>query len=146
MLFFEEEITTSFAKLVTDVTVEQCMKCNEIGIEDSKLTLGPLEPKDPAKPPAFLHLTDTSQGTFTNACKLPRTVTLGGYEYKHTMVVQYKSDKCAHFNALMNLDGQWLRYDGIDYSLKNDFFSMAKPRDFAHGSFRVDSLVYTINK
>jgi hypothetical protein len=131
MLTYAKDIEMSFAKMVTDRTVEQCMKCHKIGIEDSKVNFGPLEPKDPQKPPALLHLTDTSQSTFANVCILPRAVKIGDNEYHQTMVVQYKSDKGGHFNALINLDREWLKYDSIDQSLKDDFIQIARPRDFA---------------
>ncbi len=45
----KEDLKTSFANLVTEETEEECMKCHEIGIEDSRLKLSPLQPKDPKK-------------------------------------------------------------------------------------------------
>jgi hypothetical protein len=50
-----------------------------------------------------------------------------------------------HFNAFMNLDGQWMKYDGIDLSYKDEFINIARPRDFANNDFKADSVVYTIN-
>ncbi len=146
MLTYATDIEMSFAKMVTDRTVEQCMKCHKIGIEDSKVNFGPLEPKDPQKPPAFLHITNASDSTFTEVCELPNAVKLGDNQYNQTMVVQYKGGKGGHFNALINLDGEWLQYDGIDRSFKDDFIQIARPRDFANNDWRVDSVVYTIKK
>jgi hypothetical protein len=146
MLFvFGEALETCFGNLVTDPTEEQCMPCHEIGIEDSRLKLSPLQPKDEDKPPAFLHISNWTKNTFSDMCKLPRTVKIGQHEYKQTMVVQYKATMGGHFNAFMNLDGQWMKYDGIDLSYKDEFINIARPRDFANNDFKADSVVYTIN-
>jgi hypothetical protein len=61
------------------------------------------------------------------------------------MVVQYKAAMGGHFNAFINIDGQWLKYDGIDLSYKDEFISIVRPRDFANDDWKADSVVYTIN-
>jgi len=147
MLFdFNISLETSFANLVTEETQEQCMKCHDIGIEDSKLKVGPLQPMDEQKPPAFLHITNWTNNTFSDICsKLPPTVKIGRHDYKKSMVVQFKEAMGGHFNAFINLDGQWMKYDGIDLTYKDEFINIARPRDFANDDWRTDSVVYTIN-
>jgi len=59
------------------------------------------------------------------------------------MVVQHKHTGGGHFNALINLDGRWLKYDGLDHT-GDGFIKIARPRDFADNAFRTDSVTYTI--
>jgi hypothetical protein len=110
-----------------------------------EIEIKPTAAKGSKKTPAFLHITNATESTFTDICKLPRAVKIGEHEYNQSMVVQYKSDMGSHFNAFINIDGQWLKYDGIDHSFKDEFISIARPRDFANDDWRADSVVYTIN-
>jgi hypothetical protein len=42
------------------------------------------------------------------------------------MGVQYKKDMSGHFNALINLDGQWLLYDRVNIT-GDRFISIEQP-------------------
>jgi hypothetical protein len=110
---------------------------------DSKVRYGPLLPKDEENPPPFLYIANTTNSTFTDICKLPKRIKIGDFLYDQTMVVQHKHTGGGHFNALINLDGRWLKYDGVDHT-GDGFIKIARPRDFADNAFRTDSVTYTI--
>jgi hypothetical protein len=138
-----EDIQETFQKIVNVETEDQCNHCLKIGVSDSKVKYGPLLPKNEENPPPFLYISNTTNSTFIDLCKLPKGIKIGEFLYNQTMVVQHKSTGGGHFNAMINLDRRWLKYDGIDHT-GDGFIKIAHPRDFADGAFTPDTVTCTI--